>query len=54
MLDKNGDGMIDRNEVSSCLASTSLDNLQSYAIDIPEESWSEILDACDSNNDGFI
>ena len=54
MLDKNGDGQIDRDELSNCLAQSTLDNLEVYDIDMPEESWIDVMDGCDKNNDGFI
>ena len=54
MLDRNGDGLIDRTELSNCLAQSTLDNLEAYDIDMPEESWVNVMDECDKNHDGFI
>ena len=41
-------------ELSQRLAESTLDRLHMQDIDMPDETWTQLVQDCDKNNDGFI
>ena len=54
LFDSNKDGVIDREELSQYLAETTLDDLSMHEIDMPQETWTRLINDCDTNGDGKI
>lgn len=54
LLESNRDGRIDRDEFNQYFAETTLDDLTMHELEMNQASWTRILNACDTMQEGWI